>query len=82
MFLFDSHSAQLIDVCWYEQFLRTLSLLYFRPAVLTNGIWDQVRVDSGKEFYLCLFMQEILAAHRYNTVREPYKQTPSTKVSS
>jgi len=56
--------------------------LYFRPAVLTNGIWDQVRVDSGKEFYLCLFMQEILAAHRYNTVREPYKQTPSTKVSS
>ncbi|CAM4569452.1 unnamed protein product [Leuciscus chuanchicus] len=51
----------------------------YRPAVLTNGIWDQVRVDCGKEFYLCLFMQEILAAYRYNTVREPYKETPSTK---
>ncbi|XP_067272632.1 uncharacterized protein [Pseudorasbora parva] len=51
----------------------------YRPAVLSNGIWDQVRVDCGKELYLCLFMQDILAAYRYNTVREPYKQTPSTK---
>ncbi|XP_073688666.1 uncharacterized protein [Garra rufa] len=51
----------------------------YRPAVLFNGMWDQVRVDFGKEFYLCLFMQEILSAYRYNTDREPYKQTPSTK---
>ncbi|XP_026122138.1 uncharacterized protein LOC113105304 [Carassius auratus] len=51
----------------------------FRPAILSNGMWDQVRVDCGKEFYLCLFMQEILSAYRYNTAREPYKQTPSTK---
>ncbi|XP_065125914.1 uncharacterized protein [Paramisgurnus dabryanus] len=50
----------------------------FRPAVLSNGMWDQVRVDCGKEFYLCLFMQEILSPYRYNTGREPYKQTPST----
>lgn len=49
--------------------------MYFRPAILSNGMWDQVRVDCGKEFYLCLFMQEILSAYRYNTAREPYKQT-------
>lgn len=44
-------------------------------------MWDQVRVDHGKEFFLTLFMQEKLADHRYNTERLAYKQTSSTKVS-
>nr|XP_033470480.1 uncharacterized protein LOC117249161 isoform X2 [Epinephelus lanceolatus] len=51
----------------------------FRPAVLAHGIWDQVRVDHGKEFYLTLFMQELLSPHRYNQERRPYLQTSSTK---
>lgn len=50
-----------------------------RPAVLAHGIWDQVRVDHGKEFYLTLFMQELLSPHRYNQERRPYLQTSSTK---
>ncbi|XP_033470470.2 uncharacterized protein LOC117249161 [Epinephelus lanceolatus] len=51
----------------------------FRPAVLAHGIWDQVRADHGKEFYLTLFMQELLSSHRYNQERRPYLQTSSTK---
>ncbi|KTG44478.1 hypothetical protein cypCar_00040036 [Cyprinus carpio] len=51
----------------------------FRPAVLAYGMWDQVRVDHGKEFYLTLFMQELLSSHRHNQERRPYLQTSSTK---
>ncbi|KAM6952070.1 uncharacterized protein PEZ65_009234 [Lycodopsis pacificus] len=51
----------------------------YRSAVMECGMWDQVRVDHGKEFYLTLYMQEKLANHRHNTERPPYRQTPSTK---
>ncbi|KAF5891679.1 uncharacterized protein DAT39_018598 [Clarias magur] len=51
----------------------------FRPAVITYGMWDQVRVDHGKEFYLTLFMQEMLSHHRFNQERLPYLQTSSTR---
>lgn len=50
-----------------------------RPAILANGMWDQVRVDHGKEFYLTLFIQELLSPHRYTQERRPYLQTPSTR---
>ncbi|CAL8284331.1 unnamed protein product [Gadus morhua 'NCC'] len=50
-----------------------------RPGVLggtsVNGMWDQVRVHHGKEFYLCLYIQGILSRHRYNLSRQPYLQT-------
>ncbi|XP_030607636.1 uncharacterized protein LOC115795729 isoform X2 [Archocentrus centrarchus] len=51
----------------------------YRPALLSCGLWDQVRVDCGKEFYLALFIQERLAQYRYNCQRQPYIQTPSTR---
>ncbi|XP_046855990.1 uncharacterized protein LOC124449089 [Xenia sp. Carnegie-2017] len=51
----------------------------FRPIIEQYGVWDQVRVNCGKEFYLTLFVQQSLSAHRRNTLRIPYKQTPSTK---
>ncbi|KAG7317709.1 hypothetical protein KOW79_018744 [Hemibagrus wyckioides] len=50
-----------------------------KPAVITYGMWDQVRVDHGKEFYLTLFMQEMLSHHRFNQERLPYLQTSSTR---
>ncbi|XP_057191201.1 uncharacterized protein LOC130555134 [Triplophysa rosa] len=50
----------------------------YRPAVLSYGLWDQVRVDCGKEIYLTLFIQEKLAEHGFNPQRQPYIQTPST----
>ncbi|CAL9707210.1 unnamed protein product [Knipowitschia caucasica] len=51
----------------------------YRSAVLEYGMWDQVRVDHGREFYLSLYMQGLLSKHRHNIQREPYLQTPSTK---
>ncbi|KAI7793865.1 uncharacterized protein LOC130545384 [Triplophysa rosa] len=51
----------------------------YRPAVIHYGMWDQLRVDYGKEFYLCLYMQERLSEYRYNQQREPYLQTQSTR---
>jgi len=29
----------------------------FRPALLEFGVWNQLRVDHGQEFVLCLFVQ-------------------------
>ncbi|XP_039505722.1 uncharacterized protein LOC120461555 isoform X2 [Pimephales promelas] len=51
----------------------------YKKAVLSHGMWDQVRVDHGTEFYLTLFMQEMLAEYRHNQQRLPYLQTTSTK---
>ncbi len=44
------------------------------------GIWDQVRVDCGRECALILFIQHLLADNRTNTTRAPYLQTQSTQV--
>ena len=41
----------------------------FRPITLENGLWDQWRVDHGREFYLCLAVQDLLSGHRTNTDR-------------
>ncbi|XP_072564841.1 uncharacterized protein [Paramormyrops kingsleyae] len=51
----------------------------FRPAVISFSIWDQVRVDHGKEFLLTLFMQQQISAFRNNTDRLSYVQTNSTR---
>ena len=65
-----------------SNFLTVSPVLTFsRSAVLQYGMWDQIRVDHGKEFYLTLFMQEKLASFRNNTARQPYLQTSSTHVS-
>jgi len=51
----------------------------FCPAVQKYGLWDQVRVDHGKEFVLTIFIQKCLSHPRLNKNRAPYKQTTSTK---
>lgn len=53
----------------------------YKNAVLSHGMWDQVRVDHGREFDLSLFMQDILAEYRHNQQRLPYLQITSTKVT-
>ena len=30
----------------------------FRPALITHGIWDQIRMDHGTEFCLTIFVQK------------------------
>lgn len=72
------------DWCWLfivTAQLWSLSCLYnSRSAVVNYGMWDQVHVDHGKEFYLMLFIQEILASHRHCQDKPPYHQTTSTNV--
>lgn len=42
------------------------------------GLWDQVRVDGGKEFYLVCHVQELMRNQRRNTAIDPFKSTKST----
>ncbi|XP_053707713.1 uncharacterized protein LOC128751014 [Synchiropus splendidus] len=51
----------------------------YRAAVTNNGMWDQLRVDHGREFFLTLYVQEKLSQHRHNTNRLPYIQTTSSR---
>lgn len=51
--------------------------IYCREMTLTHGLWDQIRVDHGKEFYLMLYVQEKLAQFRTNTDRAPHMQSTS-----
>ena len=51
-----------------------------REMTLTYGLWDQVRVDHGKEFHLMLYVQEVLAQFRTNT-RAPHLQSTSRQVN-
>ena len=48
--------------------------------VLEYGLWDQLRVDHGREWYLMLHVHQSLAHLRGNCAREPIRQTSSTKV--
>ena len=50
----------------------------FRPAILKYGIWDQVRMDHGREFCLVIFVQQVIAYLRADVRRAPFKQTTST----
>jgi len=55
-------------------------MLFKRQTIERYGLWDQVRVDHGKEFYLVLFVQNLLKDHRNKTERQPYIQTQSKQV--
>ena len=61
-------------------YYMTCYLLCFKKAVLQYGMWDQVRVDHGTEFYLTLYMQERNAANWLNTSRQPYIQSQLKRV--
>ena len=32
----------------------------FRPALMKYGLFDQIRMGHGREFVLCIFVQELL----------------------
>ena len=49
----------------------------FRPAILKYGLWNQLSIDHGQEFSLCIFAQDLLKNYRQNTEKEPRKQTAS-----
>ena len=57
-----------------------INYLSFREIALTYGMFHQVRVDGGKEFYLTLGIQEQFSHLRSNEDLLPYRQTQSRKV--
>ena len=48
--------------------------------MLQYGVWDQIRVDHGKEWILSLYIQEKVARLRTDTSRPPHLQTSSKLV--
>lgn len=50
----------------------------YRRAVLDHGLWQQIRVDHGREFYLSLFIQECIRQNHGDSEIAPYVQTTST----
>ena len=51
-----------------------------RKAVLEYGMFDEIRVDGGNEFFLVLGMQEQLQDLKHNQSILPYRQTESKQV--
>ena len=52
----------------------------FFSVLATYGLWDQIRVDHGKEWVLMLYVQELLADLRTNVHRAPHLQSSSKQV--
>ena len=44
----------------------------FRPAVLKYGVWEQVRMDHGREFALVIFIQQVLSCYRLEGRKQPF----------
>ena len=47
--------------------------ILYRPLLLQYGLFDQVRVDHGTEFCLCIFVQGLLKNRRYDNSRTPWR---------
>jgi len=70
-------------ICGYASMeIKNPILIYefvYRPALVKFGLWNQLRVDHGQEFVLCIFVQDLLKEHRIFRNKEPWKQTTSTE---
>ena len=42
----------------YKLLHACISYILCRPIVMEYGLWDQIRIDQGKEWILMLFIQE------------------------
>ena len=59
--------------------MTSFHFILCRPLLLQFGLFDQLRVDHGTEFCLCIFVQELLKNRRHDNSRAPWRQTTSTK---
>ena len=55
-------------------------VFFFRKTTLEYGLFDQIHVDGGKEFYLILGIQEHLSNYRQKQEILRYSQSESKKV--
>ena len=49
-----------------------------RPLLVTEGLWDQIRVDHETEFALVFTIQTHLACFRRHSSRQPVLRTSSS----
>lgn len=74
----DGYSSKIVG--WCTMPMKNNCRIYddvYRKTCLQFGLFEQIRVDYGKEFYLVLYQQEKLAGMRNNNSRPPYIQTTS-----
>ena len=53
----DGYSGKVVGFATMHMLRKNNVTIYedvYRPIILQYGLWDQVRVDHGREFYLCL----------------------------
>uniref|UniRef100_A0A1X7TGN1 Uncharacterized protein n=1 Tax=Amphimedon queenslandica TaxID=400682 RepID=A0A1X7TGN1_AMPQE len=50
---------------------------FYRGLLFDYGMWNQLRVDKGREWFLMLFIQEKLCNLRGNTSIPPYLHSSS-----
>ena len=55
-------------------------ILFCREIIRDFGLWDQIRVDCGREWYLMLFMQEHLSHLRNDPSKPPHLRSSSKNV--
>ena len=76
----DGYSGKIVGAAVMQR--KNNEIIYdkvYRTCLSEYGLWDQVRVDHGREFYLALYMQEKLrSAGRGDPEIAPYVQTTST----
>ena len=51
----------------------------FKPMLINEGLWEQVRVDHGREFALIITIQKELQSLRRNSNHRPVLQSMSTQ---
>ena len=52
----------------------------YRKLINDFGLWTQLRVDMGREWFLMLFIQQHLSQYRYDTTKPAFLQTSSKQV--
>ena len=60
-------------------YMTTVLNVVYRKIVSDFGLWDQLRVDKGREWAL-MFVNNMLSQYRNDTTKSPHLQTASTKV--
>ena len=68
-------------VCIFSSYtVFAFYVICFRRAILSYGLFDQLRVDNGREFYLSLAIQEQMSDMRQNQAIRCYQHTESKRV--
>ena len=75
----DGYSGMIVAISTMP--VKNNLIIYYEIYInftMTYGLWDQVRVDGGREFNLVCHIQEYLRDQRRNPAIDPFNNTNST----